>query len=286
MKLNKPQAEWFIPDQKPVEEAVKRTTHMSIAAHQDDIEIMAYDGIVQCFGRDDKWFFGVVATDGSGSARDSIYKNYTDAEMIKIRKLEQKKAAFIGEFGALALLDYPSKEMKDPANIEIIDEFAKLLLLAKPEILYTHNLADKHDTHIGVTTKVIKAIRTLDKKDRPKKVYGCEVWRDLDWMVDSEKVEFDVSAHPNIAAALVEVFDSQIVGGKRYDLATAGRRLSNATYATSHKVDRSQAMSYAMDLTPLIEHDDLDITTYIPDYIDRFKKDDYDRIQKMLSMIT
>lgn len=282
MKLNKPQAEWFIPDQKPVEEAVKRTTHMSIAAHQDDIEIMAYDGIVQCFGRDDKWFFGVVATDGSGSARDSIYKNYTDAEMIKIRKLEQKKAAFIGEFGALAFLDYPSKEMKDPANTQIIDEFAKLLLLAKPEILYTHNLADKHDTHIGVTTKVIKAIRTLDKKDRPKKVYGCEVWRDLDWMVDSEKVEFDVSAHPNIAAALVEVFDSQIVGGKRYDLATAGRRLSNATYATSHKVDRSQAMSYAMDLTPLIEHDDLDITTYITDYIDRFKKDVYDRIQKML----
>lgn len=282
MKLNKPQAEWFIPDQKPVEEAVKRTTHMSIAAHQDDIEIMAYDGIVQCFGRDDKWFFGVVATDGSGSARDSIYKNYTDAEMIKIRKLEQKKAAFIGEFGALALLDYPSKEMKDPANTQIIDEFAKLLLLAKPEILYTHNLADKHDTHIGVTTKVIKAIRTLDKIDRPKKVYGCEVWRDLDWMVDSEKVAFDVSAHPNIAAALVEVFDSQIVGGKRYDLATAGRRLSNATYATSHKVDRSQAMSYAMDLTPLIEHDELDITTYITDYIDRFKKDVYDRIQKML----
>lgn len=282
MKLNKPQAEWFIPDQKPVEEAVKRTTHMSIAAHQDDIEIMAYDGIIQCFGRDDKWFFGVVATDGSGSARDSIYKNYTDAEMIKIRKLEQKKAAFIGEFGALAFLDYPSKEMKDPANTQIIDEFAKLLLLAKPEILYTHNLADKHDTHIGVTTKVIKAIRTLDKKDRPKKVYGCEVWRDLDWMVDSEKVEFDVSAHPNIAAALVEVFDSQIVGGKRYDLATAGRRLSNATYATSHKVDRSQAMSYAMDLTPLIEHDNLDITTYITDYIDRFKKDVYDRIQKML----
>jgi hypothetical protein len=143
-------------------------------------------------------------------------------------------------------------------------------------------LADKHDTHIGVTTKVIKAIRKLDKKDRPQKLYGCEVWRDLDWMVDQEKVEFDVSSHPNIAAALVEVFDSQIIGGKRYDLATAGRRLSNATYATSHKVDRSQAMSYAMDLTPLIEDDHLDITTYITDYIDRFKKDVHDRIQKML----
>lgn len=282
MKLNKPNAEFFIPDQKPVDEAIKRTTHMAIAAHQDDIEIMAYDGILKCFGKDDAWFFGVVATDGSGSARDGIYKNYTDADMIKIRKIEQKKAAYIGEFGALALLDYPSKEMKDPKNEMIVQEFAELIKQAKPEVLYTHNLADKHDTHIGVTTKVIKAIRMINQNDRPKALYGCEVWRDLDWMIDSEKVEFNVSAHPNIAAALVEVFDSQIVGGKRYDLATAGRRLSNATYATSHKVDKAQAITYAMDLTPLIKDDTLDVTTYITGYIDRFKKDVEDRIKKII----
>lgn len=282
MRLNKPSAEFFIPDQKPVLEAIKRTTHMAIAAHQDDIEIMAYDGILKCFGRDDAWFFGVVATDGSGSARDGMYKNYTDEEMIKIRKIEQKKAAYIGEFGALALLDHPSKEMKDPKNQVIINEFVELIKTAKPEVLYTHNLADKHDTHIGVTTKVIKAIRMLDKIDRPKFLYGCEVWRDLDWMIDSEKVEFNVSGHPNIAAALVEVFDSQIVGGKRYDLATAGRRLSNATYATSHKVDQASAIIYAMDLTPLIEDDLVDIMEYVTGYIDRFKKDVEDRIKKII----
>ncbi len=87
---------------------------MSIAAHQDDIEIMAYDGILKCFNNPKEWFFGVVVTNGSGSARDGEYKNYTDEDMINIRKLEQKKAAFIGEFGALALLDHPSKEVKDP----------------------------------------------------------------------------------------------------------------------------------------------------------------------------
>lgn len=282
MKLSKPSAEFFIPDQKPVDEAIKRTTHMAIAAHQDDIEIMAYDGILKCFGQDNKWFFGVVATDGSGSAREGIYKDFTDDEMIKIRKIEQKKAAYIGEFGALALLDYPSKEMKDPGNETIIKEFAGLIKQAKPEVLYTHNLADKHDTHIGVTTKVIKAIRMLDKNDRPQALYGCEVWRDLDWMIDSEKVEFNVSGHPNIAAALVEVFDSQIVGGKRYDLATAGRRLSNATYATSHKVDKASSIIYAMDLTPLIEDDHLDVTTYVISYIERFKKDVEDRIKKII----
>ncbi|MDY0295662.1 MAG: PIG-L family deacetylase [Acholeplasmataceae bacterium] len=283
MKLNKKTAEFFIPDQKPLDEAIKRTTHMAIAAHQDDIEIMAYDGILKCFGNEEKWFFGVVVTDGAGSARDGIYKDYTNEEMMMTRKVEQRKAAFIGEYGALAMLDYASKEIKDPANIEAIDEMVELLKAAKPEVLYTHNLADKHDTHIGVATKVIKAIRKLDPKDRPKAVYGCEVWRDLDWMVDEEKVELNVSGHPNIAAALVEVFDSQIIGGKRYDLATTGRRGSNATYATSHKIDKATAISYAMDLTPLILDDSLDIITYITGYISRFKDDVELRIKKIIS---
>lgn len=282
MKLNKKTAEFFIPDQKPLDEAIKRTTHMAIAAHQDDIEIMAYDGILKCFGNEEKWFFGVVVTDGSGSARDGIYKDYTNDEMMMTRKVEQRKAAYIGEYGALAMLDYASKEIKDPANLEAVDEIAELLRIAKPEILYTHNLADKHDTHIGVATKVIKAIRKLDHKDRPKAVYGCEVWRDLDWMIDDEKVELNVSGHPNIAAALVEVFDSQIIGGKRYDLATAGRRWSNATYATSHKIDKATAISYAMDLSPLILDDSLDIITYITGYINRFKMDVEMRIKKII----
>ncbi|MCK9235845.1 MAG: PIG-L family deacetylase [Acholeplasmataceae bacterium] len=282
MKLIKPTAEFFVYDGKPINEAINRTTHMSIAAHQDDIEIMAYDGILQCFNDPKQWFFGVVVTNGSGSARDGEYKNYTDEEMIQIRKLEQKKAAFIGEFGALALLDHPSSEVKNPQNDEIVDELLKLLNAAKPKILYTHNLADKHDTHIGVVTKTIQAVRKMAPEDRPKKVYGCEVWRDLDWMVDEDKVRFDVSGHPNIAASLVEVFDSQIIGGKRYDLATMGRRLANATYSESHFVDKATAVSLAMDLTPLILDDRLDMKSFISDQIEKFKKDVEKRVEKML----
>lgn len=282
MKLLKPTAEFFVYDGKPIDEAINRTTHMSIAAHQDDIEIMAYDGILQCFNNPDQWFFGVVVTNGSGSARDGEYKNYTDEEMIQIRKLEQKKAAFIGEFGALALLDHPSSEVKNPQNDEIVDELLKLLNAAKPKILYTHNLADKHDTHIGVVTKTIQAVRKMAPKDRPEKVYGCEVWRDLDWMVDEDKIRFDVSGHPNIAASLVEVFDSQIIGGKRYDLATMGRRLANATYSESHFVDKATAVSVAMDLTPLILDDGLDMKTFVLDQIEKFKKDVEKRVAKML----
>jgi LmbE family N-acetylglucosaminyl deacetylase len=282
MKLKNPGAEIFIPDNTPVEAAFERTTHMAFSAHQDDIEIMAYDGILKCFGKEDAWFSAVVATNGAGSPRDDLYANFSDEEMQKVRKIEQKKAAYVGEYSSLALLNYPSSDIKDPNGRAVVEEFKALITAAKPQIIYTHNLADKHDTHIAVVVKLITALRELPTEHQPEKLYGCEVWRNLDWVNDDEKVYFDVSAHPNLAAAVLEVFDSQICGGKRYDLATTGRRLANATYAASHGVDTAQALSYGMDLTPLIKDKELDIKEFIKTYIDRFAADVAARIGKVL----
>ncbi len=280
MLFYKPKAELFIPDHSKESDALKRATHMSIAAHQDDIEIMAYDGIIKCYDKQDKWFSGVVVTNGSGSAREGLYKNFTDEEMMNVRREEQKKASVIGKFGSLVLLDYSSKETKNPSQDILVKELAEILRMTKPEVLYTHNLADKHDTHIAVATKTIQAVRLLPKEDRPKQFYGCEVWRGLDWMMDSDKILFDVSQNPELAAELLSVFESQIIGGKRYDLATLGRRLANATYTSSHTVDQAKAIIYAMDLLPLIEDDSLDISDYIESFITRFKNDVIDKLRK------
>ena len=69
----------------------------------------------------------------------------------------------------------------------------------------------------------------------------------------NHKQALPVSARSNIAMSLVGLFDSQVAGGKRYDLATEGRRLAHATYYASHATDVETALNYAMDLTPLIE---------------------------------
>lgn len=273
--------EFFVPDGKNVEEALKRTTHMAIVAHHDDLEILAYDGILKSFMNPNKWFFGVVVTNGSGSSRGGSYQNYTNEEMMKVRVIEQKKAATIGEYGLQAFINASSTETKDPKNEDVVEEMKKMLLDARPEVLYTHNLADKHDTHIGVVTKAIKAIRLMDKKDRPKHLYGCEVWRDLDWLLDNEKISFNVSGKPNLASSLVEVFDSQIDGAKRYDLATIGRRLANATFSSSHEVDQADSVIYGMDLTPLIEDDNLDVKAFILAAINRFSKDVEEKIKNI-----
>ena len=60
----------------------------------------------------------------------------------------------------------------------------------------------------------------------------------------------DVSGHDHLAAAMNGVFDSQIAGGKRYDLATLGRRAANATFFESHATDTATQLIFGMDLTP------------------------------------
>ena len=119
MKLARKTAEVFVPDAKPVKQAIARTTHMCIAAHHDDIEIMAPHAILECFGRKDRWFTGVVATNGAGSPRAGIYAQYSDAQMRAVRREEQKRAAVIGEFGALLLLDHPSAALKRAGRSDV-----------------------------------------------------------------------------------------------------------------------------------------------------------------------
>ncbi len=281
MDLHLDTAELFIPDGVAEADALARTTHMAVGAHQDDLEIMAYNGIHACFQQPDRWFTGVIVTNGSGSARSGIYAQYTDEDMVVVRRKEQNKAAVVGEYAAQFLLDYPSGAVKDTGNQQPVEDLAAILTAAAPEMVYAHNLADKHDTHVGTTLKLLQAIRSLPADKRPKELYGCEVWRDLDWMIDEDKVAFDVSAHENLQASLLGVFDSQIAGGKRYDLASMGRRRANATYHASHGLDETTGTTFAMDLSPLIQDDAKDPLDYVRAYIDRFTEEVVARFAKL-----
>jgi LmbE family N-acetylglucosaminyl deacetylase len=281
MKFHLNTAEIFIPDGQAEDQALARTTHLCISAHQDDIEIMAATPIIDCFQQKDKWFTGVVVTDGRGSPRNGLYEHYSDDDMRLVRFKEQRKAAYIGEFAAQILLDFPSKMVKDASCREPVDDLLSILRATRPQFVYTHNLADKHDTHVAVALRVIEAIRKLDPAERPERIVGCEVWRALDWMVDSDKVTMDLSDHENLQFALLGVFDSQIAGGKRYDLASMARRRANATYFESHGVDNTTGMSYGMDLTPLINDTSIEPAAFVGGFMQRFIHDVQERVGRM-----
>ncbi len=273
MKTVNDTADIFVPDGTAVDEALTRITHLGVGAHQDDLEFMALHGILQCFGQSDKWFCGATVTNGAGSSRSGIYEKYSDEEMCEVRRVEQRNAAAIGQYGAMLQLDYPSSAVKGEDQDAVVEDLFNLLMETKSEVVYTHNPADKHATHVGVYRAVIKAVRRMPVGDRPKMLLGCEIWRDLDWLPDSKKVVLDLSERVNIASALSGVFDSQITGGKRYDEAIAGRRKAHATFFESHNVDESDALSFAMDMTPLVEDDSLSTADFITGLIDSFKSE-------------
>jgi LmbE family N-acetylglucosaminyl deacetylase len=272
MRLQLESAEIYVPDGTVTTEALARTTHLGVSAHQDDLEIMTIDGILRCFQQRDKWYTGVIVTNGAGSPRDDLYREYTDEAMRRVRAQEQRKAAFVGEYAAQVLLDYPSSAVKSSADPRPVTDIVAILEATRPEVVYTHNPADKHPTHVAVALRVIEAVRRVAPEARPRHLYGCEVWRNLDWMRDEDKVVFDTTAHESLQAALLGVFDSQICGGKRYDLATMGRRKANATYFESHGVDEAEGLAYAIDLTPLVADRGRDVSEYVVEYVRRFEE--------------
>ncbi|MFZ5890779.1 MAG: PIG-L deacetylase family protein [Myxococcota bacterium] len=250
------EAEVFVPDGSDAIAALARTTHLGIGAHQDDLEIMAAHGIFSCLGREDAFFSGVVVCDGAGSSRAGRYAEKSDAELARIRRHEQRKAAVIGEYAAQVQLAFPSASVKAVHGSEheaLLADLEKVLTLTRPRVLYTHNPADKHDTHVAVMLRVVAACRRLPREARPERIIGCEVWRDLDWLCDSDKVLMALDEREGLQAALLGVFDSQVSGGKRYDLATLGRRRAHATFSESHESDRHTALVYGMDLTALLD---------------------------------
>ncbi len=156
-----------------------------------------------------------------------------------------------------------------------------MLAATRPEVVYTHNLADKHDTHVAVALRALAAVRRMPKNERPRRVIGCEVWRDLDWLADADKIPLPVDQHGTLASDLVAIFQSQIAGGKRYDLASAGRRLANATFFESHVADGRQALVWGLDWTPLAMDDAKDPMTFMGEHIQRFLEDVKGRIAKL-----
>ncbi len=281
MQLQNPDTDVYVPDGSTLVEALARTTHLAIGAHQDDIEFMALHGILQCFNQDDRWFSGITVTDGGGSARSGPYEKYSDEEMRKLRLAEHRKAALVGDYACQIQLGFPSAVAKDASNDDVEAYLKAILEGATLEVVYLHNPADKHDTHVACCLRAIAALRGLPEEKRPAKVYGCEVWRGLDWMHDADKQILRLDDRANIAEARCGVFDSQISGGKRYDLAVQGRYLSNATFYESHEVDKHHRLSFAMDLTPLVHDPSLSIADYTLTFLRNTKDDITDRIVRM-----
>lgn len=254
--------EIFVPDGSDIGVALARTTDLGIVAHPDDIELMMPVPVVSCSTSDDRWFTGVVCCDGA-----------TPTVGPSIRHTEQRRAAEIGGYSAIAQLGAASVGVRDPQTRgELVDRLADLLDRTRPVNVYTHDLADRHSTHVAVGLATIEAIRRLEPATRPGRVVGCEGWRGLAWMSDQEKIRMPLDTSSGLHRRLVEAHSSQLAT-KAYDLAFEGRRRANATLHDIYGADESDEVMVAMELSPLVRNDDLDPVEFVSAAIERFRRE-------------
>jgi LmbE family N-acetylglucosaminyl deacetylase len=280
--FSRSEADVFVPAGGEPAAALARVTHLCVAAHQDDIEILAHEGICAALDAPSaKAFGGVVVTDGGGSPRTGPYAHFSDEQMKAARREEQRTAARLGHYAIQIQLAHPSADVKRSGHAGLAADLHAIFSGCRPEVVYLHQPMDKHDTHVALFLRCLEALRALPPAQRPARVLGAEVWRDLDWLVDADKVALDSGRRPELAAQLLRAFDTQVSGGKRYDLAAAGRRLAHATFHTSHATDAYAGITWAMDLTPLVSDPALDVAEYALGYVERLRGDVAARLARL-----
>jgi LmbE family N-acetylglucosaminyl deacetylase len=176
---------------------------------------------------------------------------------------------------------HPSSALRDPSNTTPVQELTHLLRNMEPEVVYLHNPADAHETHVAAYLRSVAALRTLPREKRPSCVFGCEVWRSLDWLVSGDKIALSAGRRSHLQAALAGVFDTQIAGGKRYDLAVLGRRVANATFHEADAADRDSGLTFAVDLTSVVGDDEVDPVEFALDLVRRFETDVRERLRRV-----
>jgi LmbE family N-acetylglucosaminyl deacetylase len=272
----RPSSAIFVPDGMAPSDALARTTHLGVGAHADDLEIMAIHGILACYEQAERWFCGAVVTDGAGSPGTVEHER---AALAEIRRGEQERAATLGRYGAQIFLDYSSADVKEPRDDRVVTDLVALLRATRPEVVYTHALSDAHETHVAVALRLIAACRALAPAERPERVLGCEVWRDLDWLSPVDKVTLPADERPELQAALLGVFASQLAA-KNYAAAALGRRAAHAAFSDSHASDRYRGVVWAMDLSPLVAGT-ADVSEYARELVRRLEDDVLGRIRRL-----
>ena len=283
MKFSQPHADPHVPSGGNIISALPATTHLGIGAHADDLEIMAFPGICACREQKKLRFSGVVATDGAGAPRSGPFAQMSPAELIRIRREEQKQAAVLGGYAAVIQLAHPSAEIRGPGHALLTSDLLQVLQAAKPRVLYLHNPADRHETHVAVLLASLAALRQLPPADRPAEIYGCEVWGDLDWVAGEKIVRLPCAAPADFGPSLLRTFRSQ-VDGKRYDLAAAGRRRAQATFGDAYAPDQVEEVVLALDLKPLVENPGLSLVDFVAGLTDEFQTQTLERIRRLESI--
>lgn len=243
-------------------------THICVAAHKDDGEMLALHGIKNCY--EDGGFGLIVLTDGGNCPKAGKYSDLSYEDMVEIRTEEQKRAATFGKYEKVYFFDLPSQTLEERKD-EIAKEITNIID-SNPNIeyVYSHSIFDRHKTHINACKLTIEGVRQSKNKKNIKNFFGVELWRDLDWIEEKDLSFLDVSGSCAFAMQLLSYFESQNQS-KMYNRGFCGRLASNATFSNSHSNSECTEVMRAVDMTKLLMGNKNDEIAFIKEKIRDFQ---------------
>jgi LmbE family N-acetylglucosaminyl deacetylase len=274
MRLQSPHADLFIPSGDSLEAAQSRTKVLGVAAHPDDLELMALPAILAGHADPAQGFAGLVVCDGAmpGAGPD---------EGVALRRMEQRAAATVGRYSVMVQLGQASQAVQTGQAQGLAEDLVEVLKKLRPRTLYSHNPADRHPSHLAVLLALRQALKRLDPSERPQRWLGCEVWGGLDWQAFGDQVALPLEGDQALAQRLLEAHGSQLNRGKAYVSAASGRRKANATFIASHSPDAAEEVVLAMDLSPLLSEDQLSLQAFLALRVDRFRDEAVARLDAL-----
>jgi LmbE family N-acetylglucosaminyl deacetylase len=273
---------FFNLDHVSYEDMISRSTHIGIAAHHDDLEIMAFHAISQCFESQDLSFLGIILTDGANSPRTNEYRNTRNSEMIELRKKEQIEACRRGKYGGIIFLNLTSDQVKknDP---RLRQNLKQIVRLAKPLEIILHNPFDFHPTHRASFFYTLETLESFQPSIEKSTIIASEVWGSLEWLPKQYRIIMDTSGSKNLAHDLLSCFSSQIQGGKNYLEATLGRRISNATFHHFDATDERYSMNFGLNMNLYFKAHPQKIKDFLEDILETHKNQTLDELNSFFS---
>ena len=264
MRLLSPHADLYVPSGEALDQACARTQVLGVAAHPDDLELMALPAILAGHADPAQGFAGLVVCNGAmaGVGPD---------EGVALRRMEQRAAAQVGHYSVMLQLGHASQAVQTGQAQGLAEDLVEAMKALRPETLYSHNPADRHPSHLAVLLSLRQALKQLDPAERPKRWLGSEVWGGLDWQALGDRLALPLEGDRELAERLLEAHASQLSRGKAYGPASAGRRRANATFIASHSPDAAEEVVLAMDLSPLLADDQLSLQDFLSQRVERFR---------------
>ena len=149
----------LIPDQISAPEAQARTSTSALARTKTTWNLWPFMVLLPAMVKMARGSVGSPAQMAAVALAPGAFAGKTDAEMQTIRANEQRRAAEIGQYSYVGQLGFTSAAIKDPATRgKLVDQLEQHLIYTQPEVLYTHNPADKHATHVAVFHAVVEAL--------------------------------------------------------------------------------------------------------------------------------